>query len=82
MADDSFLLHKIAARNNAERLNLADLNESEAALFANSYVLSQKIGAPHAIQFKLTVLNRRAAILFGEAFYSDRDTSPTKISLP
>ena len=81
-ADDSFLLHKIAARKNAKLLTPKSLNESEAALFVNAYLVSQKINASYAKQFRLTVINRRSAILFGQAYYSDRDDAPTKIVLP
>lgn len=80
-ADDTFLLHKIAARKNAKELVINSLDESEAALFVNSYFLAQKLGAAHAKQFRLTVINRRAAILFGQAYYSDKDEKPTKIKL-
>jgi len=39
----------------------------ERALLARAYQLSLKLNAPHARQFKLTVLNRRALIPYGQA---------------
>ncbi len=81
-ADDSFLLHKKAARKNATLLKPSTLNESEATLFVNAYLVAQNITKEYAKQFRLTVINRRAAILFGQAYYSDRDIAPTKIVLP
>lgn len=79
-ANDDFLLHKKAARKNAALLKPQSLSESDADLFCMSYQVAIKLIAPHARQFRLTVINRRAAILFGSAYYSDRDSSPTKIS--
>lgn len=81
-ADEDFLLHKAAARKNASLLDPRLLGDSEADLFCMSYRVALKLKADHARQFRLTVINRRAAILFGSAYYSDRDTKPTKITLP
>ncbi|MFT3734756.1 MAG: hypothetical protein QM776_07000 [Rhodocyclaceae bacterium] len=78
-ADDAFLLHKKAARRNASLLTLESLNDSPLDLFCLSHQVALKLSATHARQFRLTVINRRAAILFGQAFYSDRDSTPTKI---
>lgn len=78
-ANDDFLLHKIAARKNSHLLKPDTLSDTDRALFALSYEVAMKLNASHARQFRLTVINRRAAILFGKAYYSDRDTTPTQI---
>lgn len=80
-ADDDFLLHKEAARNNAKFLKSASLSDNERALFVRAYELALTLNASYARQFRLTVINRRAAILFGEAYYSDKDTRPTRIDI-
>jgi hypothetical protein len=80
-ADEPYLLHKVAARKNGKLLNLDTQSENDRALFACAYLLTQKLNAPHARQFKLTTLNRRAIILFGEAYYADSDKQPRKANL-
>lgn len=80
-ADDKFLLHKVAARKNADLLKPQKLSRSDRELFFLSYQISQKLKKNYSRQFRLTVINRRSAILFGQAFYSDKDDSPTKINL-
>jgi hypothetical protein len=80
-ASDDFLFHKLAARKNAEKLKPDQLNGSEKDLFCYSYRVAKQLNADQSRQFRLTTINRRAAILYGEAFYSDRDKAPTRISL-
>lgn len=79
-ADDNFLLHKKAARMNAGLLNAQSLSRSETDLFCKAHQVALKLNAPYAKQFRLTVINRRAAILFGNAYYSDHDSIPVSIN--
>lgn len=81
-ADDSFLLHKKAARKNADFLKPEELNQTDRDLFCLSHRVALKLSQNHARQFRLTTINRRAAILFGNAYYSDRDVKPINIDLP
>lgn len=81
-ADDAFLLHKKAARRNADLLKPDTLGESERDLFCIAHKVALKLMAGHAIQFRLTTINRRSAILFGKAYYADTDTEPTSIAFP
>lgn len=80
-SNESFLLHKIAARKNAVLLQPARLEDSERDLFIQAYRVAIKLNANYSRQFRLTTINRRAAILFGKAFYSDRDQTPITIRL-
>lgn len=78
-AKDTYLLHRNAAAKNAKILSKQKLGESESNLFCFTYKLSQQLNRPHSRQFKLTVINRRAAILYGGAYYSDKDSNPIRI---
>lgn len=78
-ANDEFLLHKKAARRNATLLNPQSLSDGDKDLFCLSHQVAMKLNANYSRQFRLTVINRRAAILFGGAYYSDRDSDPTKV---
>lgn len=81
-ADEPFLLHKKAARKNASLLRPGPLSDSELVLFCNAHKVALKLNATYSRQFRLTTMNRRAAILFGAAYYADRDAHPTQIRLP
>lgn len=78
-ANDDFLLHKKAARRNAEYLKPDSLEQGDRDLFCLSHMVAKKLNAEAARQFRLTTINRRSAILFGSAYYSDEDKTPTKI---
>lgn len=80
--NDAYLLHKKAARRNADLLKPDTLGESERDLFCIAHKLAKLLAQPHAIQFRLTVINRRSAILYGKAFYADKDKKPTTINFP
>lgn len=79
--DETFLLHRIAAKKNSQILKPEDLSENDRSLFCSSYQVALQLNAKHSRQFRLTTINRRAAILFGQAYYSDHDERPTKIVL-
>lgn len=81
-ADDAFLLHKKAARKNSVLLQPAVLSDSDRDLFCIAHRVALKLNARQARQFRLTTINRLSAILYGQAYYGDRDTHPTKISFP
>lgn len=80
-SNEPFLLHRQAAKKNAQSLNPSILDDSSRDLFCLSYLVALKLNADHARQFRLTTINRRSAILFGEAYYSDRDPRPTRVAL-
>ena len=81
-ADEPFLLHKKAARKNASLLQPAPLSDSELVLFCKAHKVALKLNATYSRQFRLTMMNRRAAILFGAAYYAHRDVHPTQIRFP
>lgn len=81
-ADEPFLLHKKAARKNATLLQPALLSDSELVLFCNAYKVAVMLNKSYSRQFRLTTINRRAAILFGAAYYGDMDAHPIQIRFP